>query len=429
MLFAHIQYPIFDFRYFLNDEYKREIPVFPAPNANTWLRNFGHVRERKTDTSTYYLAGNYYCEAHNAVKFESLPLIIRKEKEQYEFDEETYYSEETIFDKICEFRRFRSDGNLKSCFEIGMVINPEEKDKYIDVHSDLKKILVNVKSYSVERKKRARLFELGNHICKLYEDSTSIKKTPINTIYSGRPFVVYIDYEDIDDDSNYITSHKEFYKKMKIELKHCTHNNENFWIILPLRHHYHYSKKLLASIRRALLAISLEKEALLSAYNFLLLNAGKDYINETKVLSYIKKTQEKLLRQVRFSVPQSPIVDTLFKIDFENNKAFYYDVTNLIYKVGDRYIANDFNKLFIELEFNEWRRNITKIIGTIDDKELQRQLNQLNDICIAEDKDAFWKFIYKIKDDISNGKIFLELLKGITSNYLYDLIKSYFFGV
>ena len=411
MLFAHIQYPIIDFRQFLNDEYKREVPVFPAPNANTWLRNFGHVRERRTDTCPYYIAENYFCDAHNAVRFEKLPLIREKEQNEYDFLGKTIYSERVIFDKICKFRRFRSDGNLKACFEIGMETNPVF-DNACSAHWELKELFVDVKSYTSKRQIRKPLFEIGNQICKLYEDSTSIKKTPIKTVYSGSPFVVYIDYSNSSNDNYSVVSYKEFYR-MGIGLKHYKHENDNFWIIVPWK--YHYDKKLLASIRRALLAISLEKEALLSAYNFLILNADKSYINEEKVLCYIKKTQEKLLRRVRFDIPQSPIVDTLFKLDFENNKAFYYDIINLISKFGDKYLINDFNKLFIKLEFNEWRKKIIKLLETTDDKDLRGEVKQLRDICIAEDKGKFWTFVYKYKFD--------DIFRNVFANGLYDLFK------
>lgn len=138
MLFAHIQYPIIDFRPFLNDEFRRNILVFPAPSANTWLRNFGHVRERKTDTCPYYIAENFFCEAHNAVKFETLPLIREKKQEKYRIGRRTYHEEHLIYDKICKFRRFRSDGNLKSCFEIGILSNPEY-DSILRAHQELKK--------------------------------------------------------------------------------------------------------------------------------------------------------------------------------------------------------------------------------------------------------------------------------------------------
>jgi len=406
MLFAHIQYPIIDLRPFLNEELKRELPVFPLPNTNTWLRNFGHVRERRTDTSPYYIAENKFCEAHNAVKFDTLPLFIGKK--QYESSHgKCSWIEYPLFDKICKFRRFRSDGNLKSCFEIGMETNPIDISYFCFAHWDLKKILVNVKSYSKTKKIRVPLFELGNSICKLYEDSTSLKKTPVKTVYSGSPFVVYIDYTNGTYRDYDMISHDEFYR-MGIGLKHYKCDNDNFWVIIPWK--YHYDKKLLASIRRALLAISLEKETLLSAYNFLLLNAGKGYINETKVLSYIKNTQEKLLRQVRFDIPQRSIVDVVFKIDFDNNQAFYYDIINLISKVGDKYIVNDFNKLFIELEFNEWRKKILKLLETVDDKDLRRKLKCLRDICISEDRDKFWDFIEKYKLDVIGLNIFSNWL-------------------
>ena len=405
MYFAHIQYPIIDLRPFLKDDFKREYPVFPSPMANTWLRNFGHVRERKTDTTPYYIAENKFCEAHNAVKFEKLPLFSGKK--QFEHDNgKCDWIDFPLFNKICKFRRFRSDGYLQSCFEIGMETNPTMYG-FPFVHWDLKEIFVNVKSYNEKRKIRVPLFELGKHICNLYEESTNIKETPVKTIYSGNPFVVYIDYSNSDEDSYYVVSHKEFHR-MGIDLKHYKRDNELFWIIAPWK--YHYDKKLLASIRRALLAISLEKETLISAYNFLLLNADKDCINEPKVIRYIKNTQEKLLRQVRFDIPQSSIVDILFKIDFETNKAFYYDIINLISKVGDRYLVNDFNKLFIELEFNEWRKTIIKLLKTTNDKALRGKLKQLRDICIAEDRDRFWAFIYKYKLDVIGLNIFSNWL-------------------
>lgn len=409
MLFVHIQFPIIDFRHFLNDEFKRELPVFPAPTTNTWLRNFGHVRERRTDTCPYYIAENKFCEAHNAIKFEKLPLFIGKKS--YESSHgKCNWIEYPLFDKICKFRRFRSDGDLKSCFEIGMEINPIDISYFCFAHWELRDLFVDVKSYTKKRKKRTPLFELGNHICQLYEKSTNIKKTPVKAVYSGRPVFVYIDYSNRSYKDYDIISHREFYR-MGIGLKHYKRDDESFWIIIPWK--YHYDKKLLASIRRALLALSLEKEALLSAYNFLFSNAGKGYINEEKVLRFIKKTQEKLLKQVRFDIPQSSIVDVLFKIDFENNKSFYYDIVNLISKVGDKYIVNDFNKLFIKLEFDEWRKNIIKLLETTNDKELRGKLKQLRDICIAEDKDKFWAFIYKYKLDVIGLNIFSNWLTRI----------------
>jgi len=397
MLFAHIQFPIIDFRYFLNDEYKRTEPLFPTPNANTWLRNFGHVRNRRTDTCPYYIAENKFCEAHNAVKFDKLPLFIGKEK--YERSNgQCDWIEYPIFDKICKFRRFRSDGELKSCFEIGMEINPIETAYYSFVHWDLEKLFVKVKN-SKNNYTRTSFFELGEHICKLYEESTRIKNTPIKTVYSGNSFSVYINYNTEGFRNYELVSHKEFYR-MGIGLCHYydIKTNTILWILDPWK--YHYDKKLLAAIRRALLSISLEKETLLAAYNFLLTNIGKNFINEGKVISYIKKTQEKLLKQIRFDLPQSSIVDVLFKIDFENNQSFYYEIVRMISKVGDKYIANDFNKLFIELEFIEWRKNIDKELLSVNDKELRKKLKKLRNICIAEDRDKFWDFISKYKLDV-----------------------------
>ena len=97
----------------------------------------------------------------------------------------------------------------------------------------------------------------------------------------------------------------------------------------------------------------------------------------------------------------------------ENNKSFYYDIVNLITRVGDKYIVNDFNKLFIKLEFDEWRKNIIKLLETTNDKELRGKLKQLRDICIAEDRDKFWAFIYKYKLDVIGLNIFSNWLTRI----------------
>ena len=177
MFFAHIQYPIIDLRHFLNDKFKRDIPVFPAPMANTWLRNFGHVRERRTDTCRFYTSENYYCEAHNAVKFEELPLFKGRKEIEFIYGKHSWISY-PFFDKICKFRRFRSDGKLKSCFDIGILINSIDANYIHLAHQELKELFVNVKSSTGKRKYRVPLFELGNHICKLYEESTRINKKP-----------------------------------------------------------------------------------------------------------------------------------------------------------------------------------------------------------------------------------------------------------
>jgi len=436
MFFAHIQYPIIDLRPFLNDESKRELPGFPAPMANTWLRNFGHVRERRTDTCPYYIAENKFCEAHNAVRFEKLPLFIGRKHYMSLFlhninnnnplwmksPSSLYYP---LYDKVCKFRRFRSDGDFKSCFEMGLIINPISESFY-EAYNELKRLSVDVKSYtSKKRMIRTPLFKLGGHICKLYESSTLVKKTRSKIIYPGRPSIVFIDYSQ-GDYSNYKITHLKEFNILGIDLYHYNDYDEDSWIIVPPG--YDCDKKLLASIRRAILAISLEKEALLSAYNFLLLNHGKRGINETKVLRYIKNTQEKLLRHVRFDIPQRPIIDILFKMDFNNNKAFYYDIINLISKVGDKYIedkgkfiVNDFNKLCIKLEFNEWRKKIIEQLETTDDKVLRRKLKQLRNICITEDRDKFWAFIYDHKID----DFFRNIFCNWVSNYFWEYIKLF----
>lgn len=401
MLFAHIQYPIIDFRYFLKGDFSRAVPVFPAPAPNTWLRNFGHVRDRKTDTSPYYIGENKFCEAHNAVKFEKLPL--------FKVDIERSY------DKVCKFRRFRSDGYLKSCFEIGMEIYPNSLNTPFDIHRELKKLFVNVKSYSKIERIRVPLFDLGNRVCELYEDSTSIEPTPIKTIYSGRPIIVFINYSEYFNfyNSPYIVSYDDF-SKFDMGLEHLKSSKDNFWMITLFGHRY--NKKILASIRRALLAISLEKETLLLAYNFLLQNSGSGFINEDRVINYISNTQEKLLRQVRFGIPQSPIVDTLIKLDNRHNKSFYFDIINLISKVGDRYVANDFNKLFFKFEFEDWYKKITKIFETTTDNDLRMDLEQFRVICNEEDKKKFWPYI---QDLISQGK-YEDIIRNVISNGLYD---------
>ena len=425
MYFVHIQYPIIDLRHFLNDEFKREQPSFPAPRPNTWLRNFGHVRTRRTDTSPYYLAENYYCDAHNAVRFEELPLF--RGKIRYEFDddmldpldsldEDDYdYQEELIYNKVCRFRRFRSDGLLKSCFEIGLELYPEEDERFFTTHEELKKINVRVKSYRKKDKIGVPIHELGEPVCKLYEDSTSIKQTPVKSVYSGRPCVVYVDYSGEQEFHIASVSSKGYYLN---EFSIHPYDDENViaWVIDAAA--YDYDKKLLASIRRALLAIALEKESLLAAFNFLLLNADKDFIEKEKVLCYIKKTQEKLLRSIRFGIPQSQLVDLLFKFDFKNNKPFYHDIVNLISKVGDRYLVNDFSKLFIELEFDEWRTKIIEILNHTQDKDLRKKLKQLDDICLSEDRGKFWAFVQKYIIDIIG--------LGIFSDILSDLLKILF---
>ena len=122
------------------------------------------------------------------------------------------------------------------------------------------------------------------------------------------------------------------------------------------------------------------------------------------------------MRQVRFGIPQSPIVDTLIKLDNRHNKSFYFDIINLISKVGDRYVANDFNKLFFKFEFEDWYKKITKILETTTDNDLRMDLEQFRVICNEEDKKKFWPYI---QDLISQGK-YEDIIRNVISNGLYD---------
>ena len=424
MVFAHIQYPIIDLRPFLKGEFKREIPAFPLPKADSWLRNFGHVRDRSTDTSPYFVGESRVCDAHNAVKFVDLPLLSGMER--YDIDDEDDFDDiedgdcsgEPLFDKVCRFRRFRSDGGMKSCFEIGLENHYFENDSFTFFHEQLEKIEVAVKSCNEERKVMANLSSLGIPVCKLYEDSTGINRLPVKkAVYSGKPTYVYIDFSSELYNDDRVTTHYEF-ERMRVGVKHYEDYRGIVWILHPWG--YHYDRKLLASIRRAILAVALEKESLVAAYSFLLSNARNECVDKEKVLSYIKRTQEKLLRQIRFEIPQRPIVDVVFNMDFEDNKGFYYDVVKLICKFGDRYLVNEFNKLFVGLEFGEWRARIIEALGRTQDMESRKRLKQLRDICINGDRDGFWDFIYRFRLDV----ISLNILSNFMTNYLHVLFAS-----
>ena len=106
-----------------------------------------------------------------------------------------------------------------------------------------------------------------------------------------------------------------------------------------------------------------------------------------------------------------------YNIDVDKLKEKAIEIYNEVYapKFGDKYLINDFNKLFIKLEFNEWRKKIIKLLETTDDKDLRGELKQLRDICIAEDKGKFWTFVYKYKFD--------DIFRNVFANGLYDLFK------
>ncbi len=413
MIFAHYQYPVIDLRYFLKKEYRKNLPLFPLPNRGMWLRNFGHVRNRAYNTSPYFLADSSYCDGHNAVKFEELPLFIGK-KEYERHYQVCDWMDFPIIDTVAQFRRFQSDGNLRASYNIGFNFSKvfHSLEYY---HTDYTNLSCKVKN-TMGNYTQTTLAEVGIPIVKLYESSTEAKKTPFQTVFSGKPTYVYVDYDaetDTDEAWNRI-KHREF-ENFKINLYHYETYRGVCWIIRPWTGRTKTNKKMVAAIRRAIHHIGLEKELIIAAYNFLHNNYGSKYIDQEKVIHFIKDTQEKLFRQVRFEIPQNPIVDVLFKIDFKENKSTYSNITEIISKIGDKYIMNDFNKLYIAVDFRETRQKLQNELNKSNDKELNKKLIQLRNICISENTDAFWAFVYKYKLDVISLNVF--------SNWLFEYIK------
>jgi len=105
MLFT-VQFPFADCRKFQGGETGLiSRPTWPSPIIGEFVRCFGGVRERVLGGVQFW-GENYICEAHRALRFDSLPHFITSDKQ-------------TIPIEVA-FRRLYSDGLAVGKFEIGL---------------------------------------------------------------------------------------------------------------------------------------------------------------------------------------------------------------------------------------------------------------------------------------------------------------------
>jgi hypothetical protein len=108
MLIA-IQYPLPDFRQFVEDSGRLPLPSWPVPRVRAhFVRSLGGIEHRKLGGLEGWVGEEKLCEAGNAFRF-SQSLCFHDRSSSFQFP------------LRCQYRRFFSDGLAVSKFEVGLV--------------------------------------------------------------------------------------------------------------------------------------------------------------------------------------------------------------------------------------------------------------------------------------------------------------------
>lgn len=400
MIFAHIQYPIIDNRWFLKNEKKTTAHIQSLFSYDSWIKNFGHVAERISDSSNCP-SNLYFAHAHNAVKINNMPLF---------YNDEIY--------QFCRFRRLHANKYKVAC-DIGLAINTQN-DIYQNLRyaygyndcctntaivnaavNDIANISLSIKRhYNYKNRLSVPLSHAGKHIAKLYAQSTS-RTNNCNYVNYGKPTLVVVDYNQHGVDEENVVYKRTFYSEGN-PIAEVSYLKDKFfvhWHIMPLGSKIGKDKiKKIASLRRVLLDISLEKEVIVGLYNFLLKNYDKPQLDINSVIKHINYFQEKLCRSVRYEHNIKDISQLLFGLDIENNRYFYLHVLNLsnyFDDINEKFVLSDFRKIFFNLDFDKWEVQLQQYNKTSKHPNTTQFINDLLNAIKLHSYESFWAVIEK----------------------------------
>lgn len=167
-MLLYIQFPLADFRRFLNNEtglLKR--PGWPRPAADLeFVRSFGNIRIRRGGGVYGWVGEDVICEARRAIRFPLLPTF-------------TDAQSKLRVPLRCAFRRFYFEGKAIGKFEAGIVA--KVKGGLSLRKPSTRKLLEHFLSLPIEihgaseEVINCKLFEAGKRVARLYLASTTAK--------------------------------------------------------------------------------------------------------------------------------------------------------------------------------------------------------------------------------------------------------------
>lgn len=397
------QLPICDYRLFISQSHKISKPYFSSPDPNEFIRYFGAMKKRHIYRDFYCCGENNYCAANHALK------IIREESAQhpsffrFKNDENRFYSDGYL---LCKFEN-------KSSYVICKGI-PNSRNFLSDVlqyHLNLT-AGINDMCGGVQL---TRLSNAGKHLAQLYLNASS-KHNALNRVNAywvgkGTP-ICMVELFDNEVMANGLYDCFDTLETVSgewdpfIKLYYTQYQGIPCWIINRETAGTEAFRFCL-NLRTALLRIHAEKQALIHALKFLSQNTDNPDVEKEKVVSFLKKSLNKLLKGERFDIEQCPIVHLAFKIDDSFAQEEYRNLYGIIKDINNKYIIEDFNCLIAQINFDELLEKI--------------QTNPQIDLSSPQTQQVVE--MVKKKDRLGLKKFIGRNLSSLKHDAIYDLIK------
>ncbi len=392
------QYPICDCRLFVARSHKISKPYFSSPDSNEFIRYFGAMKRRYVYRNFYCCGENNYCAADHALK------IVRQEAGRmssfrFRDEENRFYSDGYV---LCKFEN-------KSSYAIGDIIE-NKADFIFDVLQYHLNLTVGIND-TCGGFQYTHLSKAGKQLAQLYLKASSkynaLDRVNNYWVSKGNPVCMIELFENeilsngLYDCFNRLEAVNGTWDDF-IKLYYTNCQGVPCWII---RRENDGSEafKFCLNLRTALLRIHAEKQTLIHALKFLSQNQDNDNIEKEKVISYLKKSLNKLLKGERFDIEQCPIVNMAFKIDDSFSRNEYQSLCEIIKDINNKYVIDDFYSLFAQIRFDDL---LVKIQMTPQIDVTSPEVQQVIRIAEKKDRLGLKKFIHKNLSSLQNAAIY-----------------------
>ncbi|MBQ7823652.1 MAG: hypothetical protein IJ338_05715 [Bacteroidaceae bacterium] len=391
------QHPICDYRLFVSQSYKISKPYFSSSDPNEFIRYFGAMKKRHVYRNFYCCGENNFCGADHALK------IIRNEPDRiaslrFRNEENRFYSDGYV---LCKFENKSSyviqDGGDKTNFIFDTL------QYHLNLTAGINNTCGGFQYVSLSK--------AGKQLAQLYLKASS-KYNALDRIHNywiskGNPICMIELFENeissngLYDCFNRLEAVNGVWDDF-IKLYYTNYQGIPCWVI---RRENGGSEafRFCLNLRTALLRIHAEKQTLIQALKFLSQNQDNSNVDNEKVISYLKKSLNKLLKGERFDIEQSPIVNMAFKIDDSFSQKEYQGLCEIIKDINNKYVIDDFHSLFAQIKFDE----LLVKIQTIPQIDLTSpEVQQVVRMVEKKDRLGLKKFINRNFSSLQNAAIY-----------------------
>lgn len=304
-----VQFPIYDSRQFIPcNSHKLEVPVWPFPRENEFVRYFGRIEKRKLGGATEWGGEDYYSRSHRALRLQPL--------ENKKLDRKDI----NLIPKV-RFRRFYSDGKVVCRFEIAFIVTKATTRDYKE--GEFRKIINSILaipvSVALQSNNKYEIQFVGPPLAKVYLNASTktsaLKNNDVESwwIGCGRPMIfvqtnrderisVYKNAKFINILSNYgINLWHDWYKRRERYVR--------LWILSP------YKGSNIDTVRRlrlSLIRLHTEQECLREVLRLATRNKfiiKPKYASSVNLESYLNNAIRIISKKTRYGLPQSEILE------------------------------------------------------------------------------------------------------------------------